>query len=182
MILKRKLMLLMLGVFLASTLVNVAFAADLSDPSLKGSFNALGSGYAIGRWPYSDGDVPIGTLVGVRASTTNMDATHVIFVWKADEAEIYRSGKIPLEDNGDTWGGDPVLDAYDSNMINVAGDWGVQAYFFDDVDEPFDDALGRDSCGIKAISFHPFVIPEVPFGTVMAVLAMLAALAFKRFI
>ena len=151
---------------------------ELNDPSLKGSFSALSSGYAIGRWPYSDGDVPLGTSVEVRASTTKMDATHVVFIWFADNEEQYTSDMIPLVDNGDTWNGASVKDAYNSHMLNVAGDWGVQARFFKGTSEE-----GADRLAIRAISFHPFVIPEVPFGVIGSLTAMVLALFVyqKRF-
>ena len=166
-------------IVLANTfLINIVYAADLSDPSLKGSFNALGSGYAIGRWSYSDGDLPLGSQVQVRASTTNMDTTHVIFVWKANDGEIYRSGKIPLVDNGDTWETAPIKDAYDAQILNVAGDWGVQAYFYDDPDAPIGDSLASGKYAIKAISFHPFVIPEVTYGTITGLLTLVGALIY----
>ena len=164
-----------------SMFIGVIFAMDLNHPSLKGSFNALGTGYAIARWPYTDGDVPEGTSVQVRAATTNPDATHVIFVWKANDVEVYRSGIILLSSSGDTWEGETVYDAYNSRLLNVAGSWGVQAYFYDDPAAPYSDALAQDKISIRAISFHPFVIPEVPYGVVGSMTAMFVAfIAYQK--
>lgn len=175
--------ILLVLIIASSMLFGVILATDLNDPSLKGSFNALGSGYAIGRWPYSDGDIEIPANVQVRAATTNLDATHVMFVWKADESTIYESGKITLSLSSDTWEGEPIKDAYDSNDINIPGPWGVQAYFFDDPNDPLSESLGRDSVGIRAISFHPFVIPEIPYGVIGSLVTMVLAfvLYLKRF-
>jgi len=152
----------------------LAFADDISGTT-QGSLSALGSGYGIGRWPYSDGDVPVGSSVTVRVATLDPDVTHVILVWKAGEDVIYQTGKIAVSLSSDTWGTDPIYDAYDTQVLSVAGDWGVQAYYYDDWDAPFGDSLASGKVAIRAISYHP-VIPEVPYGTIASMITMLGAL------
>jgi len=176
--------ILIVLIIASSMLFGVILAMDLSHPSLLGSFNALGdSGYAIARWPYTDGDVPVGTNVQVRAATTNPDATHVIFVWIANEVEIYRSGKISLSKSDDTWEGTFVYDALNSYTLNIPGDWAAKAYFYDDKDAPYSDSLTDGQISIRAISFHPFVIPEIPYGVIGSLVTMVLAfvLYLKRF-
>ncbi|MHA1267694.1 MAG: hypothetical protein ACTSRS_20835 [Candidatus Helarchaeota archaeon] len=77
--------------------------------------------------------------------------------------------------SSDTWGTDPIYDAYDTRVLSVAGDWGVQAYYYDDWDAPFGDSLASGKVAIRAISYHP-VIPEVPYGTIASMITMLGAL------
>jgi len=165
-------------IFLLS--IPIALADDIS--GALGSLNALGSGYGIGRWPYNDGNVPINTEVAVRVATLNENITHVILVWKVDDSTVHTTGKIPITLSGDTWGTAPIYDNYDpvegysSYILNVAGDWGVQAYYYNDTNAPFDEyKLTSGKIAIKAISFLINVIPEIPYGTIGILLTMLGA-------
>ena len=156
--------------------IPIAFAADISGSTL-GSLSALGSGYGIGRWPYSSGDVPLGSSVQVRVATTDPSITHVILLWKADEVTVYTTGKLAVTASGDTWGSLPINDTYNTQVLSVVGDWGVQAYFYDDWDAPFEgQKYSSGKVAIRAISFHPNVIPEVPYGTIATLTTMLGAL------
>ncbi len=156
--------------------IPIVFAADISGTTI-GSLNALGSGYGIGRWPYSSGDVPLGSSVQVRVATTDPNITHVVLLWKANDVTIYTTGKLPMTDSGDTWGSLPINDTLNAQVLSVAGDWGVQAYFYDNWDAPFENSkYSTDKVAIRAISFHPNVIPEIPYGTIATLITMMGAL------
>ena len=99
--------------------------------------------------------------------------THVIFVWKADESVIYTTGKIAITSSSDTWGSAQIYDAYNTQVLSVSGSWGCQAFFYDDWNAPFDAPLSSGKVAIRAISFHPNVIPEIPYGTIASLLIML---------
>ncbi len=186
-------------IVITSISVVTVFSDDLSLEF--GSFNAMSSGYGIGRWnPKGDGNVPLGTEVTVLAGTLYTDADCVVFIWKADEivqhVEINPIQRPPPSDpDYHYWGdvGTPVYYALSSYTIDVPAldhGWGVQAYFFDEddcpelediVDDP-DNDLGRDKLAIRAISFHPFVVPEVPYGAITSLVTMLGAfLVYRRF-
>jgi len=155
----------------------LAYADELS--GLQGSINALKSGYAITRWPPSDGVFLVGEDLTVKALTTKYpndpNATHVVFRWNLPDGSSNDTDPYPLEYIGNTWNGNPVYEANDTQTLSLLGDYGVQALFLNgtrDLQGPNNPYL-IDS--IRAISGH--AIPEVPFGTIATILGMLAALS-----
>ena len=169
-------------VLLLSVLVawsGIAYAEELY-PTV-GSLNALGSGYAITRWPWDGGEIFLAEEATVRACTTDPpypEATHVVFRWiRPDGSVLPDMEPIELTPSIDTWKEKPIWDAYDTRTIDQLStpteDWGVQALFCG----PDGKELPISPCptvAIKAISWH--AVPEVPFGTIAALLCMLGAL------
>ena len=165
--------------FLCVLLVNsgLAYADELS--GLKGSINALNTGYAITRWPPSNGTFLVGENLTVRACTTkypnNPNATHVVFRWHFPDNTSNDTDPILLELSNDTWNGNPIYDANDTQTLSLLGAYGVQALFLNgtrDLQGPNNPYLIDN---IKAISGH--AIPEVPLGTIATILVMLGALS-----
>ena len=163
-------------IFIVALLISIEAAYAVYPPELypmNGSINALDSGYAITRWPYTDGDVIIFTTVGVRAYTTDMACSAVIFKWIRPDGSIAHEVQVPLNPTTDTWKGAALKVAEDSEEIDMGsiGDsnWGVQAKFVG--------CSGRPEINIRAISYHPNVIPEVPLGTLASAATMLVALS-----
>ncbi len=153
--------------------ITAAYAIDLK--TQVGSINALGTGYAITRWPVSSGDIPLGSTVTVRAYTLNnpltTDTKQVEFTWIEPDGTRHSTGKQDLAPSTDTWGLSPTWFAEDSFVIDVEGSWGVQAEFY------YKDGsqAAHPLTEIRAISWHPSVIPEVPLGTLLVSVAMLGA-------
>ncbi len=154
---------------LSSTLV---YAAELKG-TIPGSINALDSGYAITRWPYTDGEIMIGMDAQVRALTTHPphpEATQVVFRWiRPDNSTLPYLGPVPLTLSGDTWDGLPVWDAYETRTIDMLGPWGVQALFADSEGNTLP-LSPLPTVSIRAISWH--AVPEVPLGTIASLLGM----------
>ena len=158
----------------------LAYAADL-----KGSWNALSSGYAITRWPWDGGEIFVGDDATVRAGTTvppppeGSGPTQVVFRWIRPNGSSWDVGPVDLAPSGDTWDGKPIYDAYDTQTIDMLStpteDWGVQALFLDENGTLKGPSTPYPIVKIKAISWH--AIPEVPFGTIAAALAFFGALA-----
>jgi hypothetical protein len=171
-------------VILLTLNIGLAFAAELNGTT-GGSLNALNSGYAIARWPWDSGDVFPGETATVRACTTEPpypEATQVVFRWIRSDGTYFDVGPKPLTLSGDTWNGDPIYDAYDTQTIDMVGNWGVQALFQNgdgSLQGPNDD---YETVQIRAISYH--ATPEIPLGTIAAALTMIGALGiffiFKR--
>ena len=162
-------------VILLTLNIGVVLAAELKG-SVGGSLNALDSGYAITRWPWDGGDILPGESVTVRACTTeppHPEATQVVFRWNAPDGSHFDVGPIDLTLSGDTWDGNPIWDAYDTQTITMLGNWGVQALFIDE-EGKLQGPNPYPIVGIRAISYH--VVPEVPFGTTVALLSMIGAL------
>jgi len=165
------------GIFVILLALNsgLVFADELKG-STGGSLNALGTGYAITRWPWDGGDLFPGDSPTVRACTTeppHPEATEVVFRWHRPDGSHYDVGPKPLTLSGDTWDGLPIWDAYDTQTLVMIGDWGVQALFCDE-EGKLQGPNPYPIVQIRAISYH--VIPEVPFGTIATILSMLGAL------
>ncbi len=166
---------LFLGILIACS--GLAYADELKDS--VGSLNALNSGYAITRWPWDGGQILVGEDATVRACTTitpieGSTATQVVFRWIRPNGSSWDSDPKDLALSSDTWDGDPIYDAYDTQTIDMLGDWGVQALFIGD-DGKLKGPNPYPIMAIRAISWH--AVPEVPFGTVAAVIALFGALA-----
>jgi hypothetical protein len=154
----------------------LAFAEELKG-MYGGSLNALSTGYAITRWPPGGGDLMPGQDATVRACTTEPPwptATQVVFRWNGPDGSSFDVGPIDLTLSGDTWDGLPIYDAYDTQTLDLMGDWGVQALFIDE-DGKLQGPNPYPIVKIKAISWH--VIPEVPLGTIAAIISMFVALS-----
>ena len=178
---KRKntfLLVLTTAIMLAAT-IGIAYAVDLQ--TLTGPINALGTGYAITRWIPFSGDIPLGTTVTVRAYTTNDPATtltdQVEFVWIEPDGTQHPTGLQNLVSSSDTWGVAPSWYAEDDFLIDIPGNWGVQAQFHYKAQTQNDQQPPPPlHVEIRAISWHPFVIPEAPLGTILVSIAMFGAL------
>jgi len=166
---------LLLGVLLMNS--GLAYADELS--GLPGSINALNSGYAITRWPPSDGIFLQFADLTVKALTTKYpndpNATHVVFRWNLPNGSSFDTDPYPLENIGNTWKTNPVYEANDTQTLSLLGDYGVQALFHNGTDDLQGPEHPYEIVKIKAISGH--AIPEVPFGTIATILGMLATLS-----
>lgn len=139
-------------------------------------WSTLGTGYTITS-NYHGKDVPLMATVTVTAGTLDPSVTQVTFKWHRTNDTLVREATVPVFTNGTSgqWNNGataPIRYAIDSFRPDLAGDWGVQAFFRD--------SAGKSKAGvnnvikIKATSFN--VIPEVPFGTAAILLSMLGAL------
>jgi len=154
----------------------LAFAEELKG-KYGGSLNALDSGYAITRWPPGGGDILPGQDATVRACMTEPPwptAVKVVFRWNRPDGSSFDVGPKDLTLSGDTWDGLPVWDASDTQTIDMIGDWGVQALFLNE-EGKLQGPNPYPIVKIKAISWH--VIPEVPLGTIAAIISMFGALS-----
>jgi hypothetical protein len=161
----------LLGMFIVCS--GLAYAEELK--GTVGSINALNSGYAITRWPPSGGIFLVGEELTVRACTTEYpDSVEVVFRWHLPNGTSVDSDPQPLVPSGDTWNGKPIWDAYDTRTLDLFGDYGIQALFLNtdgDLQGPHNPYIITD---IRAISGH--AVPEIPFGTIATIVAMIAAL------
>jgi len=171
----RVFVLSVIGLVLLLSVLNsgLAFAVELNGTT-GGSLNALNSGYAITRWPWDGGEISIGVDATVRACTTDPESIKVVFRWIRPDGTYWEEGPKDLTLSGDIWDGKPIWDAYDTQTLDMLGDWGVQALFQDSEGNLMGPMDPYETVAIKAISWH--VIPEVPFGTIATMLIMLGAL------
>lgn len=162
-------------------LLSIGILASIS--VVYAPWQTLGTGYAI-TTDHHGVDVLPGTPVTATAGTLDPDVVNVTFRWHMPNETVRWEVTKPVAPNG-TWGewndGTPALILYanDSQILDVIGDWGVQAFFRDE--KGTDRAGLTDVIKIRAESFN--VIPEVPLGTIAVTLSMLAALgifALKR--
>jgi len=162
--------------FLVILTMNIGLACADELKGTVGSLNALNSGYAITRWPPSDGIYLVGEDLTVRACTTEYpEAVTVVFRWHFPNGSSFDTDPKPLVLSGDTWNGKPMWDAYDTQTLSLVGEYGVQALFLNtdrDLQGPLNPYIIND---IRAISGH--AIPEIPFGTIATIVAMIGALS-----
>lgn len=181
---KRILVLSVVGILavLLISSVGLTLAVELKGFT-GGSLNALDSGYAITRWPWDGGELFPGEDATVRACSINIpvspNATQVVFRWIQPDGFHWDTAPKALTASGDTWDGKPVWDAYDTQTINMTGDWGVQALFVDS-EGRLQGPNPYPIVAIRAISWH--AIPEVPLGTVAAIASMVGALGVFAFV
>jgi len=128
---------------------------------------SIKSGYAI--WTEPAHEVLVENEVTAFAATTNFDITEVKFYWM----DPYGTKHGPYWDTpSDTWkDGIHVLVFENEHTLDILGEWGVQAFFYDgseSVESPPQEA-------IKAVSLT--AVPEAPIGTLTIALAVLATLA-----
>lgn len=142
-------------------------------------WSTLGTGYAITS-DHHGIDVFPGTPITVTAGTLDPTIVQVTFKWHMPNGTDRWAVTVPVSSNGTTgeWNDGTValiLVAQSTQVPDVIGDWGVQAFF--------QDSTGREKAGlddvvkIKATSFN--VVPEIPLiGTAGSILAMLLGLRF----
>jgi hypothetical protein len=150
--------------------------------SVNAPLATLNSGYAI--WTNYHGiDIPPGTEVTATAGTTEHpdssahnklpNVTAVRFRWMPPGLPDFNSSLKTLTWNGTLHDGVwPIYTANDTQALDVIGDWGVQAWFYDS------EGNLRNQTGvtkIRAVSVN--VTPEIPVaGTAGAVAVMLLVL------
>lgn len=172
---------LAVGIFALLLALNIGLANAEELKGMPGSINALNTGYAITRWPYTDGDIYVGQDATVRACTTippppdGSGPTQVVFRWHRPDDSYFDIGPIDLALSDDTWEGKPIYDAYDTQTLNILDSWGVQALFLGEGGTLQGPEAPYDIVKIKAISWH--VLPEVPLGAIVTVLSMAGALS-----
>jgi len=129
---------------------------------------SIKSGYAI--WTEPAHEVLVENEVTALAATTNFDITKVKFYWM----DPYGTKHGPFSE---TLFQDTTIDGIDvrvfenEHTLDILGEWGVQAFFYDgseSVESPPQEA-------IKAVSLT--AVPEAPIGTLTIALAVLATLA-----
>lgn len=139
-------------------------------------WQTLGTGYAIDT-NYHGIDVFPSTPVTATAGTLDPGVVNVTFRWhmpngtpRWDVTKVVWTNGTQGQWNDGTWAN--ISYANDTRILDVLGDWGVQAFFIGP--EGSDRANLTDVVKIRAQSFN--VVPEVPLGTVITVASMLAAL------
>lgn len=140
-------------------------------------WSTLGTGYAITS-NYHGIEVPPGTPITVTAGTLDSNVVKITFRWHMPNDTVRWEVTVPIFTNGTTgeWNdGTTALIRYaqDTQIPDVIGDWGVQAFFQDSTGK--DRAGLKDVIKIKATSFN--AVPEVPFGTIAIFIVMLGALS-----
>jgi hypothetical protein len=165
----KALILIALIVLISSTFTMVVNATTPNEGSLS-------SGYAVtSNWHGTD--VPFGAQVIVTAMTTNSRVDEVRFIWKNPTDKVDLDVTVNVFTNGTTFDGKLVYYAISTFNPKVAGDWGVQVKFYDELHFchfEYDIRLAT-----RATSFNN-VIPEAPvLGTAGISLAMVLGLAIK---
>jgi hypothetical protein len=167
--------LVLLATLLVGASINIA----------KAQWPAITTGYAI-TTNWHGIDTPLGSTVVATAGTTDLSVDTVKFVWHfPDNTTAFEDTVTPLTqyvapavpsnvpqeliDWANAHPGTTYLVAQDSHVVNLVGDWGVQAFFKDDVR-----VRGLQVTSIRAASFN--VVPEVPLGTIVILASMFAAL------
>jgi hypothetical protein len=163
-------------------LITALLLVTLFIASVNAPLTTLNSGYAI--WTNYHGiNIPGGTEVTATAGTTEHpdssahnklpNVTAVRFRWMPPGLPDFNSSLKTLTWDGTTYyNGWPVYTANDTQALDVLGDWGVQAWFYDT------DGKLRNETGIekiRAVSVN--VIPDIPVaGTAGAAAVMLLVL------
>jgi len=161
---------------LALALMLLSIGLIVSVTVVYAPLSTLGTGYAIDS-NYHGVDVFLGTPVTVTAFTLDHSVVQVTFRWHMPNDTVRWEVVVPVSPTGTygTWNNGTsaeILSANNTQIPDVVGDWGVQAFF--------QDSTGKDKAGLedviktKATSFN--AVPEVPFGTIAVFLAMLGAL------
>jgi len=158
--------------------VSIVLVMLIMSSAVYAPLATLSTGYAITS-NYEGVDVPIGAEVIIRALTTDPSVDRVTFRWHEPpdgNGPVAREVTVFVVDSGDDYekNDGTIVDIFvaeDSYYPDVAGNWGVQAFFQDGgtTRSGIDDVVS-----IKARSF--FAIPEIPFGTIGAAVAMIIAL------
>ncbi len=144
------------------------------------SGTSINSGYAV-TTDWHGIEVPIGETVTAWAGTTDISIIKVVFRWLRPDKTVAGTFVVlwdpPNSTSEGSWNGDPVREFKNSYIPDVLGDWGVQAIFYDTGGHGVGPVPGDDGekVAIRARSF--FTVPEVPFGTIASLAAMLGALS-----
>lgn len=181
-----------------ATSLSILLLVVVQVSAIDWSKTSLSSGYAVTTDYHGVPEVPIGTDVTATAGTTEHpsvnrvpqfpNVTKVRFRWIPPSgsglSEIYSP---PLGDLAmSLWNSGEEYEDKDGNLwyiyigedtqtipetIDAVGDWGVQAWFYDDAGKL------RNQTGIEKIRATSFnAVPEVPFGTLAITTAMFGAL------
>jgi hypothetical protein len=160
-------------------LLALAFIILILIPVVHAPWSTLGTGYAI-TTNYHGIDVLPGTPITVTAGTLDADVVNVTFRWHRppdgngpvaweDVVSVWENGTTGQWNNG-TWA--LIWYANKTRALDEYGDWGIQAFFQNSKGK--DRAGLKDVISIKATSIN--VVPEVPYGTIAILIAMLGAL------
>lgn len=141
-------------------------------------WSTLGTGYAVTS-DYHGIDVWIGDPVNVTAGTLDANVYQVTFKWNAPNGTegVWIDVFTPLVTNSSTgtWNNGTTATiryAWSVHRPDSLGDWGVKVLFQGPDGRTKENA--DEVVKIKATSFN--VVPEVPFGTVAILTAMLGAI------
>ncbi len=111
----------------------------------------------------SDDPADIGQVVTATATTDDPAITHVRFIWKNSKGIVVRHFNVPCAVC--PAGSSPFEDSF---AVNEIGEWTVFAQFIDkDGGIPF--AI------VRKLYVHFLVVPEFPFGSIVAVAAIFGA-------
>ncbi len=143
---------------------------------VQAQWSALGSGYAV-TTNYHGIDVLVGTPVTAIAGTLDPAVVNVTFRWHMPNGTTRWEVTVPVYTNGtlEQWNNGTYAEiryANDTQIPDMLGDWGVQAFFQDPTG--MDKAGLSDVIEIRATSFN--TMPEVPLGTIIIGASMFAAL------
>lgn len=160
--------------------VSVVLVTLILSSAVYAPLATLGTGYAVTS-NYEGVDVPAGAEVIITALTIDPSVNRVTFRWHEPpdgNGPVAREVTVDVEDSGEFYEKNDgttvaIFVAEDSYYPTILGNWGVQAFFQDGgtTRSGIDDVVS-----IKARSFN--TIPEISLGTIGAVAAMIAALAF----
>lgn len=170
----------MLKARLTAFVISVILGSLFLSSAVYAPWTTLGTGYAI-KTNYHGIDVPPYTPVTATAGTLDSGVVNVTFRWHMPNDTVRWEISVPVWKNGTKgqWNNGTetfIWYANDTQTPDVIGDWGVQAFFTGP--DGKDRANLTDVIKIKAESFN--TVPEMPFGTIAAVVAML--IAFGLFI
>jgi hypothetical protein len=147
-------------------------------------WSAINSGYAA-TTNWHGIDVPIGENVTATAGTTDLNVTHIRFIWRDPDGTVWKNEtksvsnytapehppNVPdeviewaLENNGTEY-----LCAQSWYEPDIVGEWGIQAIFYNVTTK-----RGNSTTRIRATSFN--AVPETPYGTIVIFTIMLSTL------
>jgi len=154
--------------------------------SVQAQWPALNSGFAITTDYHGADPIPPGTAVTAKAGfipekagISVDDIEYIQFIWHSEggvefDVDVYPSPDWLTEPwtdgSGNTW---TVYYLTNTQYPTTAGEWGVQAVFRGEGGsvQGLDEEI--PAFAIRATSYE--VVPEVPLGTITALLAMVAA-------
>lgn len=149
------------------------------------------TGYAITTNWHGE-DVPLGESVTVWAGTTHSSVTAVEFKWHDPAGNLvegfggeftvfgpYDTPEVPpgvpqeIIDWAEKYPGYTIWYASNTEIPDVLGDWGIQAFFHDS-----GNIQGKGSTIVAIRSTSGNFIPEAPLGTIAIVLTIIAGYSF----
>jgi hypothetical protein len=156
----------------------------------QAQWSAISSGYAVTTDKHGE-DVLLGETVTAWAGTNNSEIYQVEFEWKNETEHVvfeenvtdivsYTTPEYPPDapEEIENWATDPANEnitiyyANNTQIPNSLGNWTVQVFFY--APDGHIKGQGSDIIQIRATSLN--VVPEVPMGTIVILLAMFGAL------